>query len=98
MSRAEKLMAQGINSSFAVHRDINGKATDYALAWAIGLGSPFTFQTTLESEYRSDIFGERGILLGAVHGIAESLYARFTGQGMQKTKHISTRQSPSLVL
>ena len=37
----------GINSSFAVHQDINGKATDYALAWAIGLGSPFTFQTTL---------------------------------------------------
>ena len=31
----------GINSSFAVHQDINGKATDYALAWAIGLGSPF---------------------------------------------------------
>ena len=43
-----------------------------------------TFQTTLESEYRSDIFGERGILLGAVHGIAESLYARYVGQGMAK--------------
>jgi ketol-acid reductoisomerase len=84
----------GINSSFAVHQDINGKATDYALAWAIGLGSPFTFQTTLESEYRSDIFGERGILLGAVHGIAESLYARFTGQGMQKDEaYINTSES-----
>ena len=84
----------GINSSFAVHQDINGRATDYALAWAIGLGSPFTFQTTLESEYRSDIFGERGILLGAVHGIAESLYARFTGQGMQKDEaYINTSES-----
>jgi ketol-acid reductoisomerase len=74
----------GINSSFAVHQDVNGKATDYALGWSVGLGSPYTFQTTLESEYKSDIFGERGILLGAVHGIAESLYARFTGQGMTK--------------
>ena len=84
----------GINSSFAVHQDVNGKATDYALAWAVGLGSPFTFQTTFESEYKSDIFGERGILLGAVHGIAESLYARFTGQGMEKDEaYINTSES-----
>jgi ketol-acid reductoisomerase len=64
----------GINASFAVQQDINGKATDYALAWSVALGSPFTFMTTLELEYKSDIFGERGILLGAVHGIVESLY------------------------
>ena len=56
-------------------RTSNGKATDYALGWSVALGSPYTFETTLESEYRSDIFGERGILLGAVHGIVESLYA-----------------------
>ena len=71
----------GINCSFAVHQDINGKATDYALAWAVALGSPVTFETTLEYEYRSDIFGERGILLGAVHGIVESLYRWFRGRG-----------------
>src|SRR4029079_3165321 len=64
----------GINASFAVQQDVSGRATDYALAWAVGLGSPVIFQTTLESEYRSDIVGERGILLGAVHGIVESLY------------------------
>ena len=74
----------GINCSFAVHQDIDGRATDYALAWAVGLGSPYTFETTLESEYKSDIFGERGILLGAVHGIAESLYSRFVDQGETK--------------
>lgn len=74
----------GINSSFAVHQDIDGKATDYAIAWAVGLGSPYCFQTTLESEYKSDIFGERGILLGAVHGIVESLYERYKNQGMSK--------------
>ena len=74
----------GINCSFAVHQDIDGRATDYALAWAVGLGSPYTFETTLESEYKSDIFGERGILLGAVHGIAESLYTRFVDKGEAK--------------
>ena len=72
----------GINSSFAVHQDIDGKATDYAIAWAVALGSPYCFQTTLESEYKSDIFGERGILLGAVHGIVEALYQRYKTEGM----------------
>src|ERR1700738_5313133 len=71
----------GINASFAVHQDVNGKATDYALGWSVALGSPYTFETTLEFEYKSDIFGERGILLGAVHGIAESLYRYYRSQG-----------------
>ena len=84
----------GINASFAVHQDVNGKATDYALGWSVGLGSPYTFETTLESEYCSDIFGERGILLGAVHGIAESLYARYVGQGMDKDDaYLNTSES-----
>jgi ketol-acid reductoisomerase len=72
----------GINSSFAIHQDINGKATDYALGWAVAIGAPIIFQTTLESEYKSDIFGERGILLGAVHGIAEALYRWHIAHGM----------------
>ncbi len=72
----------GINSSFAVEQDIDGRATDIALAWSVAIGSPYTFQTTLESEFKSDIYGERGILLGAVHGIIESLYRRYINQGM----------------
>jgi ketol-acid reductoisomerase len=79
--QGREINGAGINCSFAVHRDIDGKATDYALAWAIALGSPCTFETTLEFEYKSDIFGERGILLGAVHGIAESLYRYYRSQG-----------------
>ena len=71
----------GINASFAIQQDVNGKATDHALAWSVALGSPYTFQTTMESEYRSDIFGERGILLGGVHGLVESLYRHFTAKG-----------------
>ncbi len=72
----------GINASFAIAQDVNGKATDYAIGWSVALGSPFSFMTTLEMEYRSDIFGERGILLGAVHGIVECLYREFQDEGM----------------
>ncbi|MBN1993360.1 MAG: ketol-acid reductoisomerase [Anaerolineae bacterium] len=79
--QGQKINGAGINASFAVEQDINGQATDYALGWAIGLGAPFAFMTTLESEYKSDIFGERGVLLGAVHGIVESLYHWFVRHG-----------------
>lgn len=72
----------GINSSFAVHRDVNGKATELALGWGVAIGSPFLFRTTMEEEYKSDIYGERGILLGAVHGIVETLFRRYVAQGM----------------
>ncbi len=64
----------GINASFAITQDVTGRATEYALGWAVAIGAPYIFQTTLDSEYRSDIFGERGILLGAVHGLVEALY------------------------
>jgi ketol-acid reductoisomerase len=72
----------GINASFAVQQDKSGKATDIALAWAVALGSPFVFKTTMTEEYKSDIYGERGILLGAVHAIIEGLFRRFIKQGM----------------
>ncbi|MFP4365092.1 MAG: ketol-acid reductoisomerase [Spirochaetia bacterium] len=82
--QGKEVNGAGINASFAIEQDVDGKATDYAIAWAIGVGAPFCFQTTLEMEYRSDIFGERGILLGAVHGIVESLYRRYVDEGMTK--------------
>ncbi|MQL83763.1 hypothetical protein Taro_016275 [Colocasia esculenta] len=82
--QGKEVNGAGINSSFAVHQDVDGRATDVALGWSVALGSPFTFATTLEQEYKSDIFGERGILLGAVHGIVESLFRRYTENGMSE--------------
>jgi len=79
--QGKEVNGAGINASFAVEQDIDGRATDIALAWSVALGSPYTFRTTLESEYKSDIYGERGILLGAVWGIVESLYRRYIAAG-----------------
>jgi len=80
--QGKQVNGAGINSSFGVHQDVSGKATDLALGWGVAIGSPFMFETTLRSEYRSDIYGERGILLGAVHGIVESLFRRYVREGM----------------
>src|SRR4051812_40216658 len=82
--QGKEVNGAGINASFAVEQDIDGRATDIALGWSVALGSPYTFQTTLESEFKSDIYGERGILLGAVWGIVESLYRRYISQGLSR--------------
>lgn len=80
--QGKEVNGAGINASFGVHQNVSGKAVEVALGWGIALGSPFMFETTLRDEYRSDIYGERGILLGAVHGIVETLYRRYQRQGM----------------
>ena len=89
--QGKEVNGAGINASIAIEQDVNDRATDYAIAWSIALGAPSTFQTTLQSEYLSDIFGERGILLGAVHGIVECLYRRFIVQG--QSEHEAFNQS-----
>ncbi|MCB0122688.1 MAG: hypothetical protein KDE58_10615, partial [Caldilineaceae bacterium] len=49
--QGKEVNGAGINSSFAIHQDVDGRATDIALGWSVALGSPWTFQTTMESEY-----------------------------------------------
>jgi len=71
----------GINASVAVHADVDGRATNVALGWAVALGAPYIFWTTLEDEYRSDTLGERAILLAVPHAIAEAVYSRMTELG-----------------
>jgi len=80
--QGKKVNGSGINCSFAVHQDATGQATERALGWGVGIGAPYIFQTTLESEYKSDIFGERGVLLGAIHGIIEFLFRQYRSQGI----------------
>ena len=84
----------GINTSFAVYQDVDGRATDYALGWSVAIGAPYIFMTTLENEYKSDIYGERGILLGAVYGIVESVYRRYQAEGKTpEAAYLSTVES-----
>ncbi|CAK7323650.1 unnamed protein product [Dovyalis caffra] len=82
--QGKEINGAGINSSFAVHQDIDGRATDVALAWSVAIGSLVTFATTLEQEYKSDILREQGILPGAVHGILCSLFRWYTENGMSE--------------
>ncbi|KAJ6975667.1 Ketol-acid reductoisomerase [Populus alba x Populus x berolinensis] len=75
-------MVPSVRRLYVQGKEINGAGINSG--WSVALGSPFTFATTLEQEYKSDIFGERGILLGAVHGIVESLFRWYIENGMSE--------------
>jgi ketol-acid reductoisomerase len=79
--RANFLDGSGINSSYAVHQDATGRATERTLAVGIAIGSGYLFPTTFEHEVHSDLTGERGVLMGALAGIMEAQYALLRAKG-----------------
>lgn len=68
------LEGRGINSSYAVHQDVTGRATERALAVGIAIGSGYLFETDFKREVYSDLTGERGALVGALTGMFEAQY------------------------
>ncbi|VVT54891.1 uncharacterized protein SAPINGB_P004314 [Magnusiomyces paraingens] len=65
---------RGINSSYAVWQDVTGKAEEKAIALAVAVGSGYIYKTTFEKEVRSDLYGERGCLMGGIHGMFLAQY------------------------
>ena len=63
---------RGLNCSYAVYQDASGKAEEKTLAFGIGIGAGYLFQTTFEREAISDLTGERGSLMGAIQGLLKS--------------------------
>ena len=60
------LEGRGLNSSYAIYQDASGKALEKVLAFGIGIGSGYLFETTFQREATSDLTGERGSLMGAI--------------------------------
>jgi len=65
---------RGINSSFAVFQDVTGKAEERAVAMGVAVGSGYLYKTTFEKEVYSDLYGERGCLMGGIHGMFLAQY------------------------
>ena len=72
--RRNFLSGGGINSSYAVFQDATGRAEERCLAIGIAVGSGYLFPTTFEGEVRSDLTGERGVLMGCLAGVMEAQY------------------------
>ncbi|EIW57756.1 acetohydroxyacid reductoisomerase [Trametes versicolor FP-101664 SS1] len=65
---------RGINSSVAVWQDVTGKAKEKAVAIGVAIGSGYMYETTFEKEVYSDLYGERGVLMGAIQGLFLAQY------------------------
>ena len=68
------LEGRGLNSSYAVYQDATGNALNRTLAFGIGIGSGYLFETTFKREVYSDLTGERGSLMGAIQGLLLAQY------------------------
>ncbi|CEL55336.1 ketol-acid reductoisomerase [Rhizoctonia solani AG-1 IB] len=65
---------RGINSSIAIWQDVTGKAKEKAIALGIAVGSGYLYETTFEKEVYSDLYGERGVLMGGIQGMFLAQY------------------------
>jgi len=65
---------RGINSSIAVFQDVSGHALERAVAMGIAIGSGYLYETTFQKEVFSDLYGERGCLMGGIQGMFKAQY------------------------
>ncbi|ORX59696.1 ketol-acid reductoisomerase, partial [Hesseltinella vesiculosa] len=72
---------RGINGSFAVWQDASGKAKERTIALGVGVGTGYLYETTFEKEVYSDLFGERGVLMGAIQGLFQAQYEVLRANG-----------------
>ncbi len=74
--RTQYLEGRGVPSLIAVYQDYSGRAKDYALAYAsgIGAGRAGILETSFREETETDLFGEQAVLCG---GVTELMKAGF---------------------
>ena len=74
--RSQYLEGKGVPSLIAVYQDASGKAKDYALAYACGIGAGRAgiLETSFREETETDLFGEQAVLCG---GVTELMKAGF---------------------
>lgn len=74
--RSQYVQGAGVPSLIAIHQDATGKARDYALAYAsgIGAGRAGILETSFKEETETDLFGEQAVLCG---GVTELMKAGF---------------------
>ncbi|MGI6269679.1 MAG: ketol-acid reductoisomerase [Candidatus Howiella sp.] len=74
--RSQYLEGKGVPSLIAVYQDYSGRAKDYALAYACGIGAGRAgiLETSFREETETDLFGEQAVLCG---GVTELMKAGF---------------------
>ena len=83
--RTQYLEGKGVPALFAVEKDASGKARDYALSYAsgIGAGRAGILETTFREETETDLFGEQAVLCGGVTELMKAGFETLVNAGYQ---------------
>lgn len=83
--RSQFLEGKGVPCLIAVHQDASGKAKDYALAYAAGIGGARAgvLETTFQEETETDLFGEQAVLCGGVTELIKAGFETLVEAGYQ---------------
>ncbi len=75
----------GVPALIAIHQDASGKAKDYALAYAKGIGAlrAGVIETTFQEETETDLFGEQAVLCGGVTELIKAGFDTLVDAGYQ---------------
>ncbi|MHB1344456.1 MAG: ketol-acid reductoisomerase [Thermoleophilia bacterium] len=75
----------GVPGLVAVHQDATGKAKDFALAYARGIGCTRAgvIETTFEEETETDLFGEQAVLCGGATELVRAGFETLVEAGYQ---------------
>ncbi len=75
----------GVPGLVAIHQDATGKAKDYALAYARGIGCTRAgvIETTFEEETETDLFGEQAVLCGGCSELVRAGFETLVEAGYQ---------------
>ena len=76
---------RGVPSLLAVQQDPSGRAREYALCYAHGIGSTRAgvLETTFKEETESDLFGEQAVLCGGLTSLIKKGYETLIEAGYQ---------------
>jgi ketol-acid reductoisomerase len=75
----------GVPDLIAVYQDYSGKAKDYALAYAKGIGGTRAgvIETTFKEETETDLFGEQAVLCGGLTHLIKAGFETLVEAGYQ---------------
>ncbi len=83
--RATYEMGHAVPSLIAIYQNASGKAKDFALAYAKGIGATRAgvFETTFREETETDLFGEQAVLCGGLTSLIKAGYETLVEAGYQ---------------
>lgn len=83
--RSQYVEGRGVPSLIAIHQDYSGKAREYALAYAAGIGAGRAgiLETTFKEETETDLFGEQAVLCGGVTELMKAGFETLVEAGYQ---------------